>query len=232
MAASDATPSSGASLAVPQSKAADHDRRVSKIHTVLAQSKDQDALEPYASHVPTNTIFNRQMSDLDEPAAPKQAPSTPNPMASFSPFGPKASAAPAAVPTLSSAGSFGAGSSKEDDDARERGKMKEAFHENNKEMYRYVSLSIRGCLQTAVCIVDVCVLPPTPLHPLLTCFCLYLDCSVDVVVVAAAWLSQLLEEEDKDAEEDENFAFLFAKHRHGWFDRTFRTGKVMDDQVP
>lgn len=43
--------------------------------------------------------------------------------------------------------------------------------------------------------------------------------------------SQLLEEEEKETEEDENFAFLFSKHRHGWFDRTFRTGKVMDDQV-
>lgn len=67
---------------------------------------------------------------------------------------------------------------KEDADAEQKMRMKEAFHENNRELYR-----------------------------------------------------KILDDDDDDKmEEDENFAFLFAKHRHGWFDRTFRVGKVMDNQ--
>jgi len=40
---------------------------------------------------------------------------------------------------------------------------------------------------------------------------------------------KLIEDEEKEANE-EDFAFLFAKHRHGWLARTFRTGKVLDNQ--
>jgi WW domain len=34
---------------------------------------------------------------------------------------------------------------------------------------------------------------------------------------------------DDDEEEDENIAFLFAKHRKGWVNRTFRTGHILDN---
>jgi len=139
-------------LQVP--KHGDHDRRVSKIHTVLQQNKDNDALEPYASNVPSNTIFSRVPSDLD-PSPPTAVPTSPNPMnssANTSPVGQGHGAfnygggpAGSKSPRLNTAVPAGGGVMGKDDDAddsKERLKMKEAFHENNKEMYRYALILI------------------------------------------------------------------------------------------
>jgi hypothetical protein len=40
-----------------------------------------------------------------------------------------------------------------------------------------------------------------------------------------------LEEEQEHKKLEEEFDFMFAKHRHGWVARTFRTGPVITEEV-